>query len=310
MAGFVSIGECMIELSARKGSSCRLGFAGDTFNTAWYVRGSLPLSYPVRYFTSFGDDPLSNEQKAFIEDKSIDTSFCTTIEGSHPGLYAVSLDESGERTFTYWREASAARKLATAPMNLRECLEGADFAYFSGITLAILDSVGRKVLLNALEDARIAGVCVAFDPNYRSHLWEHGQQARYWHDRAAAVSDLVLATESDIEALYGPVVSSHIINSLTDLGVSELVIKNGPDSATLWHDGRTDRVPAYRAQVRDTTGAGDSFNGAYIAARIAGKNVKDAALLGHRIAAQAVSTYGALFDLKKVFELTRGWTHD
>lgn len=310
MPGFVSIGECMIELSARKGSCCRLGFAGDTFNTAWYVRGSLPLNYPVRYFTSFGDDPLSKEQKEFIEDKSIDTSLCTSIEGSHPGLYVVSLDESGERTFTYWREASAARKLATSPMNLRECIEGADFAYFSGITMAILDTAGREVLLNALEDARMSGVRVAFDSNYRRHLWARDQQARYWHDRAAAVSDLFLATENDIEALYGGVDSSHVINTLTNLDVSELVIKNGPAFATLWHEGKIEKVPAHRVQVCDTTGAGDSFNGGYIAARIAGKNVVDAALLGHRIAAQTVSTYGALFDLKKVFELTQGWTHD
>ncbi len=63
---FASVGECMIELSAGKGDLWRMGFAGDTFNTAWYARATLPRNRRVGYVTALGDDPLSADMRKFF----------------------------------------------------------------------------------------------------------------------------------------------------------------------------------------------------------------------------------------------------
>lgn len=309
MSGFVSIGECMIELSARNGQCYHLGFAGDTFNTAWYVRGSLPYGYQVRYFTGFGDDLFSNEQREFFENNGIDVSYCVTIPGAQPGLYVVTLDEAGERTFTYWREVSAARNMGVSPARIRDCLVGADVAFFSGITLAILDVETREIVLDSLRVSREFGVRVAFDPNYRSRLWSEPGEARYWYNQAQRVSDIILATYDDEAELYSDVSPESAIDRLASNGPTEIIIKNGGDYAALWYGRGVQRVSAFKASVRDTTGAGDSFNGAYIASRIVGRDPLSSVHFGHHVAAKVVGKYGALMELRDVIELTRGVTH-
>ena len=97
-ARFCAIGECMIEISGTDAVGYKLGFAGDTFNTSWYVRALLPEPNEVSYFTAFGDDPFSRRQRTFFETHGIDVASCPVIAGRHPGLYAITLDAEGERT--------------------------------------------------------------------------------------------------------------------------------------------------------------------------------------------------------------------
>ena len=169
MRGIASIGECMLELSGRD-ADWRMGHAGDAFNTLWALRALLPSDRPTDFVSAFGDDPFSQNQAAFFAENGIGTAASPSIEGARPGLYAITLD-GAERSFTYWRSDSAARRLADDPAVLAKSLENRALFYFSGITLAILDETGRKTLLKSIAAARTAGSLVAFDPNYRPRLW-------------------------------------------------------------------------------------------------------------------------------------------
>ncbi len=104
----LSIGECMVELSQAGQGLLRKGFAGDTFNTAWYLRAVLSQNWQVDYLTALGDDPLSEELLAFMQKAGIGTGLIRRIPGKTPGLYLISLKD-GERTFSYWRDTSAAK---------------------------------------------------------------------------------------------------------------------------------------------------------------------------------------------------------
>ncbi|MEO0357389.1 MAG: PfkB family carbohydrate kinase, partial [Pseudomonadota bacterium] len=137
----------------------KLGFAGDTFNTAWYLARIAP-DIDVRYLTAVGDDTISREMRAFIRDSQISDRHVQVIEGKTVGLYLIHL-QSGERSFSYWRDSSAARQLAADPTALTLAMQEADLIYYSGITLAILDPAARQVLFDALDNARAAGKTVA-----------------------------------------------------------------------------------------------------------------------------------------------------
>lgn len=124
MGGFASIGECMIELSGNEGDQWRMGFAGDTLNTAWYMRALTDKSYPVEYVTAFGEDSFSQKQRVFLTSNGIGIAHSPVIGGLHPGLYAITLD-GAERSFTYWRSnAPRAVWLATGT-HLKRALQGA-----------------------------------------------------------------------------------------------------------------------------------------------------------------------------------------
>ncbi len=121
---FVSIGECMIEMSGGNDRQYRMGFAGDTLNAAWYLRALLQADWQVDYVTALGDDMYSKEMRAFFEKAGIGTSHIQEIKGRRPGLYLIH-QAGGDRQFTYWRGQSAAKLLADDPAALTAALEGA-----------------------------------------------------------------------------------------------------------------------------------------------------------------------------------------
>ncbi|AZO23199.1 sugar kinase [Mesorhizobium sp. M1E.F.Ca.ET.045.02.1.1] len=290
--GVASIGECMLELSGQAGPNWRMGFAGDTFNTLWALHALSP-DRPATYVSAFGDDPFSRDQIGFFAQNGIGIGNSPVIAGARPGLYAITLT-GAERAFTYWRSDAAARQLASDPAALAKSLENQALVYFSGITLAILDEAARKTLLAAVAKAGAAGSLVAFDPNYRPRLWQNRETAQVAILEALAVADIALPTFPDEQMLFGDETPQATAERIEGL-VGEVVVKNGEQPAMLAVSGALQTVAAVHvATPVDTTGAGDSFNGGYLAARLAGHAPADSAVLAHRVAAAVVQVRGAL----------------
>ncbi|MBN9549663.1 MAG: sugar kinase [Alphaproteobacteria bacterium] len=290
--GIASIGECMIELSGQSGDNWRMGFAGDTFNTLWALHALSP-GRPATYLSAFGDDPFSRDQIAFFAENGIGIGNSPVIAGARPGLYAITLT-GAERAFTYWRGDAAARRLASDPAALAKSLASQALVYFSGITLAILDEAARRTLLSAVATARKAGSLVAFDPNYRPRLWPSREAAQAAIQDALAIADIALPTFPDEQMLFGdptPRATAERLGKLT----GEVVVKNGEQPALIALNGASQTVDAVHvAAPVDTTGAGDSFNGGYLAARLAGHPPAEAARRAHSVAAAVVQVRGAL----------------
>jgi 2-dehydro-3-deoxygluconokinase len=300
-----SIGECMIELSAAESDRWRMGYAGDTFNTLWAMRALTPEGTTADYVSAFGDDPFSAGQRAFFCENGIGTAQSPTVSGARPGLYAISLN-GAERSFTYWRADAAARQLASDRLALEKSLSDRALVYFSGITLAILEPSARAILLEAIAIARTSGARIAFDPNYRPRLWPNAESARAAIDAALRTVDIALPTFPDEQALYGDAEPAATAKRLAGLGVHEIVVKNGEEPALVHAGGIENDVAAQLvSDAVDTTGAGDSFNGAYLAARLSGDEPVAAAHRAHRVAGAVIRVRGALapFDvLKRAFE--------
>ena len=302
--GVASIGECMIELSGDASVGWRVGFAGDTLNTLWALHALTP-GLAADYVSAFGDDPFSRDQIAFFGQNGIGIGASPRIAGARPGLYAITLD-GHERSFTYWRSDAAARRLASDPAALTESLAGRKLIYFSGITLAILEPAARRVLLDAVAKARAAGSLIAFDPNYRPRLWADAAEAAEAFDAALAATDIALPTFTDEQMLRGDATPAATLERLKAAGVAEAVVKDGEKPALVLYDVAAREVPAvFVEKPVDTTGAGDSFNGGYLAARVLGLFPLEAAQRAHKVAAQVVQVRGALapFDLlRQAFE--------
>ncbi len=298
--GIAAIGECMLELSGQGGNTWHMGYAGDTFNTLWTLR-ALSAGHHVDYISAFGDDPFSEGQTAFFREHGIGIANSPIISGAHPGLYAITL-KGAERSFTYWRNDAAARQLANDPAKLAKSLENRSLIYFSGITLAILTTDARQALLKAVSTERAKGCHIAFDPNYRPRLWPSAEAARSAIASALAVTDIALPTFPDEQELYGDASPEATATRLERAGVAEIIVKNGDQPALISHYQKNQTVPATQVDTPlDTTGAGDSFNGAYLAARLLGIAPTEATKRAHRVAGAVVQVRGALAP----FELLR-----
>jgi 2-dehydro-3-deoxygluconokinase len=284
----------MIEMSGGEDRQYRLGFAGDTFNTAWYARALLPADWTVDYVTALGDDLYSRQMLDFFGGNGIGTDHIRIVENRRPGLYLIH-QEHGDRRFTYWRDRSAARLLAEDREALDRALDGADLIYFSGITMAILDPRSRGRLLKAIVRARDRGATVAFDPNVRPALWTSPEVMASALTAAATAADVALPTHSDEAPVFGDASPAATADRYLAIGAREVAVKNGPNAAVVsTADRRLMIAPKGRPKVVDPTGAGDSFNGAFLSSRLTGKPLEDAVREAHRVAGIVIGHRGAL----------------
>ncbi|MFD1197093.1 sugar kinase [Brucella gallinifaecis] len=293
MGGFASIGECMIELSGGDSDQWHMGYAGDTLNTAWYIRALTEHSFPVDYVSAFGEDSFSQKQRNFLTDNGIGIAQSPIIKGVHPGLYAITLN-GAERSFTYWRSEAAAKRLASDKDALKASLTGRDMIYFSGISVGIVFPEHRATLFEVLRECRANGAIIAFDPNFRHQLWPDREAAQKIISEAMQIADIALPTFPDEQALFGDATAQACAERLVGLGVKEIVVKDGTEPALVIADGKQTLIPSVKANALDTTGAGDSFNGGYLAARLKGLSPIEAAQKAHDVAARVVEIRGAL----------------
>lgn len=290
----VCIGECMVELS-RRGPRYGLKFGGDTFNTAAYMARA---GAKVLYATALGDDPYSDGIARLIASEGVDGSLIPRLKGRNPGLYIIETDLRGERSFHYWRDRSPARDLFELPevAHVVAAMANAKLIYFSGITLSLYSAAGLDTFEAALIVARRAGARIAFDGNFRPRGWGHDlARARATFRRFLSHCDIALPTFDDEQALWGDTAPADTVQRLGALGVSEIGVKMGADGILLSSAGKIENVPIPRLITPvDTTAAGDSFNGGYMAARLAGATPVRAALTGHAMAAAVIQHRGAI----------------
>jgi 2-dehydro-3-deoxygluconokinase len=290
----IGIGEAMVEMAPAAEGLYAQGFAGDTLNTCWYLKRILGDARRVTYVTRVGDDALSNRLLELLVKSGIDVSAVSRDPERTLGLYLISL-EGAERRFSYWRDQSAARRLADDPVALDEALSEAALIHVSGITLAIVEARGRKNLLAALAKARARGARVSFDPNVRRRLWPDEATLRGALTDMFAACDIALPSFDDEAGVWGDVSPQTSVARIAALGVKETVVKNGAGPAFISAEGANGHSPAHASKdARDTTGAGDSFNAGYLAARIAGLSALDACEFAHELAAEVVRHPGAL----------------
>lgn len=291
------IGECMVEFSPRPDGSYAQGFAGDTFNMAWYLRRCLPAAWTVDYFTALGDDPMSDRMAAFMAGAGIGTRHIPRLPGLAPGLYVIALQD-GERSFSYWRGQSAARHLARDPAALARAFAGVGLLVFSGITLAILPDPDRQTLLDAVATARENGSRVAFDPNLRPRLWESPETLRHRITQAAALADIVLPSFDDDHRHFGDATAADTARRYLQAGAGLVIVKDGA-GPVLWRSPHKEGqvLPPTVTDITDTTAAGDSFNAGFLAAHLTGQDLPAAITQGTALAARVIQAPGALVEI-------------
>ncbi|MDX2321977.1 MAG: sugar kinase [Moritella sp.] len=292
------IGECMIELSGKPFESQQQNFGGDSLNTAVYLSRLQP-SVSVQYMTGLGVDQYSQSMLSAWRNEGIDTSLVTLDETKIPGLYAIAIDATGERTFSYWRNDSAARYMcehAQFELNMASLVD-ADLIYLSGISLAILPDSSKLKLLASLATLKQAGVKIAVDSNYRPRLWQSPAHAQQWLDKLYQLSDIALVTGDDEDLLLGTqnTEATVIAKRLHNFGIEQVVVKLGSAGAMWSHAGQQGTVTTNKIElVVDTTAAGDSFNAAYLAAWCAEQSMADCCDWGNGLAGQVIQYKGAV----------------
>nr|WP_285817788.1 sugar kinase [Echinimonas agarilytica] len=289
------MGECMVELSLTSSGLLKQSYAGDVYNSAVYMKRAFS-DINVNFFTAVGEDTLSDDMVETFQQEGVGTELVQRARGKSPGLYMISVDSNGERSFSYWRNDSAARQIMqfVSAENVGYLCMG-DIFFFSGISLAVIAPSERDIFWHLLRKLKDSGVKIAFDPNYRARMWNDKTEAKIQFERAFRMSDMVLPGIEDLEQLYGFTELSKVQDFSSAFGIDELVIKNGSKSVCVIIDGESTQVEITPIDhVVDTTAAGDSFNGVYLGARMKGLDITDAVELAAAAAGEVIQHPGAI----------------
>ena len=308
------VGEAMAELmlGSDENQAPSLGFAGDTMNTAIYLNRMLGEASEVSYISVVGQDTLSDRLVRRLKDESVNTSKIRRSSERLIGLYAITTDQSGERTFSYWRSESAARTLfqeeSTEQQYNFDVLSGFDVIFLSAISLAIFPNTVRMALLAELARLRNEEqVSVVFDSNYRAALWESVDVARETIAAAWRITDIALPSIDDEKMLFDDVDEAALLTRFRGYGVVKGALKRGAIGPRSLNDAVHQSIHESLAQnaallardlnVVDTTAAGDSFNAGYLSSILNGKDEQDALQAGHACACRVISHRGAIIPL-------------
>lgn len=291
------IGEAMLELSAINAPGlATLGIAGDVFNTAIYLRRALPKTCDVSFVTALGTDPMSDQFIDFVAQENILTNRIKRDPNRLPGIYAINTDSMGERSFDYWRDASAARTMfQTAAGTDFKPLEGMDVIYLSAITLAILGAEVRNDLLDWLQDFRKKGGIFAFDSNYRPRLWASKDEARTVTNRAWSLTDIALPSIDDEHDLFDETTTAATLDRFKAYGCAVGALKCGALGPLPINASATvNQSYTILDRVVDSTAAGDSFNAGFLASHLTGGDIAEALQKGHTLSTEVVMHSGAI----------------
>tara|TARA_R110000744_G_scaffold47804_1_gene104930 strand:- start:1201 stop:2142 length:942 start_codon:yes stop_codon:yes gene_type:complete len=304
MSNIVVMGECMVEFGkAEQANLYKKSFAGDVFNTGVYIKRCIENQANVSFLSVVGDDEISDQMITLMHDEDIDSRFLYRSTQDKMGLYLINVDNKGERSFTYWRETSAAKKL----MHFIEKdggidkLNGIDTLFFSGISIAILPPEDLFTFWQYVAQLKSAGTHIVFDPNYRPALWPNEEAARSAFNIAFSLANVALPGVDDHIALYKARNAEDVADLLEEIGVDEVVIKNGSQGILVSENGQRSYLKVEPVkEVIDTTSAGDAFNGGYLSARLMKKSVTESALFAANVAKCVIQHKGAIVD-KKAF---------
>jgi len=311
MTNIILLGECMIELKAQSDnltstpaaypriSSQMLAqsFSGDTLNTAVYLKRTFN-DINTFFMSAVGVDQLSCDMVDFFQQEQINTDYVFRSSDKNSGSYAIKTDVFGERSFTYWREDSAATTLMSfIDSPVIDSFTGIDTVFFSGISLAVIPPEDRPKFWRFITSLKNAGVTLVFDPNYRAGMWQSQGEAKVQFDQAFSHANILLPGVDDFEQLYSITTAEGVYDFCKTYQFNELVIKNGDGGILVYVNKQQYYFPLIPvSNVIDTTSAGDSFNGVYLGARAKGYAVIDAVKLASKAAGFVIQHHGAIVE--------------
>lgn len=209
-----------------------------------------------------GNDFFGKKLLKTLEAAGIDTCGMIVAEDVFTTLAFVTLDEQGDRSFSFARKPGADTRLTFEELDL-SIIDRARVFHFG--TLSLTDEPSRSATYKAVEYAKSKGLLISFDPNLREPLWQDLKEARKQMLWGLSQADIVKISEEEIRFLWNisPEAGASYIRE--HYGVTVVFATCGANGCIFEHASGCGAEPALSGlQVADTTGAGDIFGGSAV----------------------------------------------
>ncbi len=267
------------------------------------------LGSEAAFIGSVGEDLFGDFILRALEAEDVDTSAVSRREPpTRTSLAFVEIAADGDRSFTFYRSDPAADELLSAEDVSREVLSGASFVNFGSIPL--IKNPSRSAIHRAADLAEELDVPLAFDVNFREHLWKSPEAAREVVVPLLDRSRIIKMGDDELSPMLGTEDPQEAAEILLGRGAALALISLGPDGAFYATREFSGHVPAFEIdEVLDATGAGDAFLAATLTYLSESawdeENVREATQRGTVAGAIACTAFGAMSALPTRDELER-----
>ncbi|MGM9604426.1 MAG: carbohydrate kinase [Faecousia sp.] len=261
MKDIVAVGEVLIDLTQKGVDELGVGqYAANPGGApANLAVAAARLGASTAFVGKVGRDAFGKYLRAVLEENNVDTTGLLEDAKEHTTLAVVSVDETGERSFSFYRDPSADVNLRPEeiPAGL---LKETRILHFGSVSLTA--EPARSATLHAAKTARANGCLVSYDPNYRASLWSSEEEAIREMKNALPLCDILKISDEELPLLTGTTDPETGSAMLSKLGIRLVFITLGANGAFFRLGEQTGSVPGIRVKVGDTNGAGDTFFGA------------------------------------------------
>ena len=259
----VAIGEVLIDLTqtGTDGAGVPQYAANPGAAPANLAVAAARLGASTALISKVGQDAFGRYLRKVMEENKVDVSALTVDEEQHTTMAGVSVDENGERDFTFYRDPGADSMLLKdeIPLGL---LKEARFLHFGSVSLT--REPARTTTLCAAETARALGAVITYDPNYRANLWPDRDTAIRRMRKPLDMVDILKISDEELPLLADTDDLEAGTAALAEHGIRLILVTLGPNGVFYRFGGKTGTVPGVPCTVGDTNGAGDTFFGAFL----------------------------------------------
>ena len=288
MKDIVTVGEILIDLTfSGKENGIPVYTANPGGAPANVAVAAARLGADTAFIGKVGNDYYGDFLRKTLQKNNVDTSFMLTDNSARTTLAVVSLSETGERSFSFYRRNCADTLLSSDEIDVG-LLGNTRFLHFGSVSLT--DEPSRSATVFAAEKAKELGAAVTYDPNYRANLWNSEKEAVEQMMSVLDIVDILKISDEELPLLTGTDDAEKGTRQLFEkYNIPLILLTLGANGAYYRRGEETGIAEGFSVKVADTNGAGDTFFGAFLS-RMAALGCKNPADLSSEQLYESVRT--------------------
>ena len=304
MYDIITVGEILAEIMAEK--------PDQEFSSPGLLLGPFPSGAPAiaidqaarlgaktAIAAKIGLDDFGLLNKERLRRDGVDISHIIETKDNVTGTAFVTYNSCGERKFIFHFTHAACGELCPADIK-EELVKNTKYIHITGCSITGSYSMGEAIM-QAVRYAKKHNVKISFDPNIRPELLS-GHIMDFFKEIIDA-ADILLTGKPELMCLFNDV--ENAIKKLLEQKDRIVVVKDGAKSTLVYTRREAFKAAPFPATSVDPTGAGDSFDGTFLALLCRGKDIRTAAIYGNAAGAKAVEKRGPMEGNSSIEELDK-----
>ena len=265
MTDIITLGELLIDLTQsgtdENGNGIFTAFPGGAPANVAVAASRLGAS--TGFIGKVGNDAFGRSLAETLSNDGVNTDGLLVSYDVPTTMAIVSIDATGEREFSFYRNPGADTQLTAA--EAASVISGERPKILHVGSLSMTASPAKEACQVTVSQARNKGVLISYDPNYRAALWDSEEHAIEMMKVLLPQADILKVSDEEMEMLTGISDYAEGSRALADYGVSLVMVTLGADGVFVRFGDFAEHMPGFSVEVADTRGAGDTFAGAMLA---------------------------------------------